>query len=211
MNLISNVLKTANNIISFSDKEKQRIVDLIRYEDELYNKILDDIMQEQFVLTQWDYAKLGWNYTKDDLKAYFDSNYRLKRFIQNQIYPTYKRQIDELIEQDNKRKYEQQKSFDINSLNTLQDINKIVSIIEKYNITDQDILINVYQKIKHSDKDYLIKKIVDRINNVQIKKQFERLQFYHPNLFARKKFISISKQIFSTLNKNYLNIVKKRN
>jgi hypothetical protein len=46
---------------------------------------------------QWDYDILGWGYTHQDLKNYFDHNMRLTKYLNKQIYPKYKNEIDKLL------------------------------------------------------------------------------------------------------------------
>ena len=166
----------------------------IQSDEKLYNKILDDILNKQISLMQWDYDILGWGYTHQDLKNYFGHNMRLTKYLNKQIYPKYKNEIDKLLLQRQKKK-------EIQSITQIRDLKKVMQLIQKYNIQDQQLLKKLYQIHKSNDDLTLLKKLVDKIEDRQIKMKFEQSKLYQPSLFAKKKIVQIAKQLY----KDYCN------
>lgn len=182
---------------TFTEQQKKQIMYAIQSDKKLYDKILDDMINKQISLMQWDYNNLDWGFTFEDLKSYFDSNFRLTKYINNQIYPKYKTEIDQLL-------FERQKKKAIQSLLTLVSLNQVMQIVQLYDVTDQQLLKKLYQKHKSNDDLILLQKLVDRIEDTTVKRKFEQSKLYQPSLFAKKKFINIAKQLYNDMNKSYM-------
>lgn len=163
-------------------------------DQQLYDKIIQDIVNKQIILGKYDYDKLSWDFNFDEAKDYFDSNERLKTYVNNQIYPKYKKQIDVIL-------FEKQKKEDIQSLSQRKLLSQVIDIIQKYDIKDQSILKKLYSMYKSDKETELLQKIVDRIDDKTIKKDFQKSKLYHPDLFAK-----IARQIYNEYSMLY-NIV----
>lgn len=179
---------------TLTEQQKKQMLYAIQSDEKLYNKILDDILNKQISLMQWDYDILGWGYTHQDLKNYFGRNMRLTKYLNKQIYPKYKNEIDKLLLQRQKKK-------EIQSITQIRDLKKVMQLIQKYNIQDQQLLKKLYQIHKSNDDLTLLQKLVDKIEDRQTKMKFEQSKLYQPSLFAKKKFVQIAKQLY----KDYCN------
>lgn len=162
----------------------------IQSDKQLYDKIINDMINQQIALMKWDFQYFDWGFTAEELKNYFDSNFRLTKYINNQIYPKYKTEIDQLL-------FERQKKRDLENITTLIDLKIVIQLIQKYDVQDQQLLKQLYQIHKSNDDLTLLQKLVDRIKDNRVKQKFEQSKLYQPTLFAKKKFINIAKQIYN--------------
>lgn len=174
----------------FTKQQKQYIVDKIKYNQRFFDLIIDDIIKYRIYLNRYDYNRLGFDWNKNIVKNYFYNNNRLIQYVQNQIYPLYKETIDEYIE--NFRR--------VKLLNQLINypLNKICKLIKKYNINQQNVLINIYQKYKNEHWTEL-EPIVNLIEDKKIKTEFEKSKHEQLKLFD-DKLNAIAKELLADLN-----------
>lgn len=177
---------------NLTQQQKQQMLLVIQSDIKLYEQILSDVFDGTISLSQFDYDKLGWDYSYDDVEDYFRSNRRLTKYLNNQIYPKYKKQIDQLL-------YKRQKDKDMQSIIVSNNLSKDVQIIQKYDVKDQDLLKKMYQKYKDNEDKNMLKRLVDRIDDQIIKGRFQRSKFYQPTLFA-----SIAKSLYNDYNNAYM-------
>lgn len=179
-----------------TQQQKKQMMYAIQSDKQLYDKIINDMINRQIVLSQWDLQYLEWGFTEEDLKSYFDYNDRLQKYMNNQIYPKYKNEIDQLL-------FERQKKKDLENITTLRVLKSVMQLIQKYDVQDQQLLKQLYQIHKSNDDLTLLQKLVDRIEDNRVKQKFEQSKYYQPTLFAKKKFINVAKELFSQMNKSY--------